>query len=121
MDASVLYDGHNLTLAKSTGIGTYARTLAATAASIGFKAEILLGGNSGIDRKDPQLSEINLFDALTALQASPKLRVERYLAGLWGKPFGVKSAEFSRAGAVVKGVMSSLGWLRQDACRSRPV
>ncbi len=108
MDASVLYDGHNLTLAKSTGIGTYARTLAATAASIGFKAEILLGGNSGIDRKDPQLSEINLFDALTALQASPKLRVERYLAGLWGKPFGVKSAEFSRAGAVVKGVMSSL-------------
>ena len=63
---------------------------------------------ASIDRRDPQLSEICLFDALTALQASPKLRVERYLAGLWGKPFGVKSAEFSRAGAVVNGVMSSL-------------
>src|SRR5271165_5972745 len=108
MDASVLYDGHNLTLSKSTGIGTYARTLAATAARIGFKPEILLGGNASVDRKDPQLSEIVLFDALTALKPSPKLRLERFLANLWGKPLGVRSAEFSRAGAVLNGVMSSL-------------
>jgi glycosyltransferase involved in cell wall biosynthesis len=108
MDASVLYDGHNLTLSKSTGIGTYARTLAATAARIGFKPEILLGGNASVDRKDPQLSEIVLFDALTALKPSPKLRLERFLATLWGKPLGVRSAEFSRVGAVLNGAMSSL-------------
>ena len=108
MDASVLYDGHNLTLSRSTGIGTYARTLAATAARIGFKPEILLGGNASVDRKDPQLSEIVLFDALTALKPSPKLRLERFLAGLWGKPLGVRSAEFSRVGAVFNGAMSSL-------------
>jgi glycosyltransferase involved in cell wall biosynthesis len=108
MSATVLYDGHNLTLSNSTGIGTYARTLAATASRIGFKPEILLGGNAGIDRKDPQLSEIGLFDALTALQASPKLRLERRLAGLWGKPFGIKAAEFSRVGAVFNASPSNL-------------
>jgi hypothetical protein len=68
MEGGILYDGHNLTLANSTGIGTYARTLAATAAKVGFKPEILLGGNASIDRRDAQLSEIGLFDALTALK-----------------------------------------------------
>jgi hypothetical protein len=82
MEAGVLYDGHNLTLANSTGIGTYARTLAATAVKMGFKPEILLGGNASIDRRDPQLSEIGLFDALTALK--PSSRCE--LSG--GCPFG---------------------------------
>lgn len=108
MNASVVYDGHNLTLSNSTGIGTYARTLAATAARLGFRPEVLLGGNASIDRKDPQLSEIGLFDALTALKPSPRVRWERALAGLWGIPFGVKPAEFSRVGAVFKGSASSL-------------
>ncbi len=80
MEAGILYDGHNLTLPNSTGIGTYARTLAATAAKVGFKPEILLGGNASIDRRDPQLSEIGLFDALTALK--PSLRARQAIAEL---------------------------------------
>ncbi len=108
MEAGILYDGHNLTLANSTGIGTYARTLAATAAKVGFKPEILLGGNASIDRRDPQLSEIGLFDALTALKPSPRVRSERLLARLCGKPLGIRPAEFSRVGAVFKSSASSL-------------
>lgn len=100
MTASVLYDGHNLTLENSTGIGTYARTLAAIAANIGLKPEILLGGNASIDKRDPQLSEVTLFDALTALKPSPKVKFERALAGFVGKPLGIRTAEFSRVGAV---------------------
>jgi glycosyltransferase involved in cell wall biosynthesis len=108
MNASVLYDGHNLTLQNSTGIGTYARTLAATAARIGFTPEVLLGGNAGVDRKDQQLSEINLFDALTALEPSRRLRWERKRSNLWGKPFGIRPVEFSLSGAVFGSSASNL-------------
>lgn len=119
MNASVIYDGHNLTLSNATGIGTYARTLAATASRIGFKPEILLGGNSGINRKDPQLSEIELFDALTALKPPPKVRFERALAGLWGKPFGIKAAAFCRVGAVFNASASNLdGFARMHVAPS---
>ena len=100
MSANVLIDGHNLTLANSTGIGTYARTLAAGIAGVGLKPELLLGGNSGVDRKDPQFTEIALFDALTAMKPSPKARLQRLLAQAIGRPFGVRAAEFSRVGAV---------------------
>jgi hypothetical protein len=65
MEAGILHDGHNLTLANSTGIGTYARTLAATAAKVGFKPEILLGGNASIDRRDRQLvAHVIAFDGV---------------------------------------------------------
>ncbi len=100
MSASVLIDGHNLTLKNATGIGTYAANLAATAASLGFRPELLLGGNSSVDRKEPELSEIFLFDALTQLKPSPKIQVQRLLAELTGKPFGIRAGEFSRVGAV---------------------
>ena len=73
MSASVLIDGHNLTLKNATGIGTYAANLAATAVSLGFRPELLLGGNSSVDRKEPELSEIFLFDALTQLKPSLKI------------------------------------------------
>lgn len=100
MSASVLIDGHNLTLPSSTGIGTYARNLAAAIASFGLKPELLLGGNADVDPKDPQLSEIALFDALIALKASPKTRFKRLLAEGVGRPFGVRATPFSRVGAV---------------------
>ena len=110
MTGNVLYDGHNLSLQQSTGIGTYARTLAATAAGIGFQPELLIGGNAGIDRRDPQFSEIALFDAVIAEQPSLKLRLGREAARYIGKPFGIRSAEFSRAGAVVSGPSSLDGF-----------
>ncbi|HTR15373.1 MAG TPA: glycosyltransferase family 1 protein [Roseiarcus sp.] len=100
MAGNVVYDGHNVTLRHATGIGTYARALAATAASLGFRPELLIGGNASVDKKDPQLSEVTLFDALTALKPSLKLRAERALASFMGKPFGMKASEFVRVGAV---------------------
>lgn len=100
MSASVLIDGHNLTLPNSTGIGTYARNLAAAISSFGLKPELLLGGNTGVDRNDPQFSEIALFDALIALKPSLKTQFKRLVAQGFGRPLGVRAAEFSRVGAV---------------------
>jgi glycosyltransferase involved in cell wall biosynthesis len=100
MNASILYDGHNVSLKNETGIGTYTRALAATARNLGLKPEILVGGNSSFNKKDPQLSEISFFDALTANHLPQKVRLERLLAKYAGKPFGIRTAEFSRVGAV---------------------
>ncbi len=108
MNSSIVFDGHNLTLSNPTGIATYARTLAATAARIGFTPELLLGGNASIDRRDPQLSEIFLFDAATALKPSQKVRLERTLASIWGKPLGIRPVGFSPVGAVFRGSPSTL-------------
>jgi len=111
MSASVLIDGHNLTLQNATGIGTYARNLAAAARKLGFEPELLLGGNSSVDRRDPQLSEIFLFDALTQLKPSPKIQAQRFLAGIAGKPFGIRATELARVGAVEdSSAMSLLGF-----------
>ncbi len=100
MSASVLIDGHNLTLTGATGIGTYARNLAAAARTLGFEPELLLGGNSSVDKKDPQLSEIFLFDALTQKKPSLKIQAQRILASLTGKPLGIRAEELTRVGAV---------------------
>jgi glycosyltransferase involved in cell wall biosynthesis len=108
MSARVLIDGHNLTLRNSTGIGTYARNLAATISGIGLKPELLLGGNASVDQKDPQFSEIALFDALTALKPSQKVRVQRLVAAAIGRPLGVRATPFSRVGAVFDPSAASL-------------
>ena len=100
MSASVLIDGHNLTLTGATGIGTYARNLAAAARTLGFEPELLLGGNSSVDKKDPQLSEIFLFDALTQKKPSLKIQAQRILTSLTGKPLGIRAEELTRVGAV---------------------
>ena len=60
----ILLEGHNLTLASATGIGTYARTLANTARTIGFATDVLISSHAKYDRKDPQFSEISFFDPL---------------------------------------------------------
>jgi glycosyltransferase involved in cell wall biosynthesis len=108
MNGSVLIDGHNLTLRNSTGIGTYARNLAATARRLGYEPELLLGGNSSVDRRDPQLSEIFLFDALTQSKPSLKIQAQRIVADLAGKPFGIRATELARAGAVEQSSTASL-------------
>jgi glycosyltransferase involved in cell wall biosynthesis len=108
MTNRIVIDGHNLTLSNATGIGTYARTLAATAAKIGFKPEVLLGGNARIDRRDLQLSEIRLFDAPTALGHSAKSNLQLMWARLWGKPFGIRPVEIPLSGNVFGSSASSL-------------
>jgi len=100
MTQSVLIDGHNLTLPHASGIGTYARNLASAVGAIGFQAEVLVGGNSAIHRKDRELSEIELFDRLTQVKPSRNLRFQRLVAQLIGKPLGVSAYELSRIGIV---------------------
>jgi glycosyltransferase involved in cell wall biosynthesis len=100
MSGAVLFDGQKLTAENATGIGTYTRTLAETVRSLGFKTEILVGGNAPISKKDPQLSEIEFFDALIAKRAPLSVLAERLLARVVGKPFGVKPGVFERVGAV---------------------
>jgi len=87
-------------MAGATGIGTYTRTLAATARRLGFETDVLVGGNAGVDKRDPQLTEVTFFDALTAARTPFSVHRERFLARLLGKPFGVRAAAFSRVGAV---------------------
>jgi glycosyltransferase involved in cell wall biosynthesis len=108
MRGAVLYDGHNLTMKGATGIGTYARTLAATARDLGFRTDIIVGGNAAIDKKDPQLSEITFFDALTDIRPPWSVRRERRLAQVFGKPFGIRPTEFARVGAVFDSAPANL-------------
>ena len=109
MGSTILYDGHHLTMAGATGIGTYTRTLTETAQTLGLRTEVLVGGNSAIDKRDPQLSEVSFFDARTNARAPLSLRWREAIAKVVGAPFGVRPSAFSRVGAVVDVTPSSLG------------
>ena len=67
MAHSILLEGHNLTLKHGTGIATYARVLAASLRNLGFFTELLVGARCSIDRRDPVLNEVGLFDAVADL------------------------------------------------------
>ncbi len=101
MTAKILYEGHNLTLANATGIGIYARTLAATAREIGYQTDVLISSNARYDRKDPQFSEIAFFDPLIAKKPSLGIRADWAATFLFGKPFGVRPSKFRRTGSVI--------------------
>jgi glycosyltransferase involved in cell wall biosynthesis len=101
MTARILFEGHNLTLASATGIGTYARTLAHTARTIGYETDVLISSNARYDRKDPQFSEIALFDPLTARKPSVAVRVASLSASMFGRPFGMRPSKFQHIGSVV--------------------
>jgi hypothetical protein len=58
----ILLEGHNLTLTAGTGIATYARVLAETAAQLGYRPDVLVGTRRGLDRRDPVLSEVSFYD-----------------------------------------------------------
>ncbi len=108
MSAGILYDGHHLTMKAATGIGTYTRTLAETARRLGFETEVLVGGNAAVDKRDPQLSEVTFFDALTAARTPLSVHRVRMLGKVFGKPLGIRPAAFSRVGAVFDATRWSL-------------
>lgn len=108
MTGSILYDGHNLLMRNATGIGTYTRVLAATASHLGYRTQLLMSGNVPINKKDPQLSEVLLFDALLEKRPPPRIRAERALAKIIGKPFGISPVQYSSVGAVQDGSDKSL-------------
>lgn len=100
MTGTILFDGHNLMMRNATGIGTYTRALAATASHLGYRTQLLMSGNVRFNKKDPQASEVLLFDAVLETTQPPHIRRERWLAQYLGKPFGIRPSEYSRADAV---------------------
>ncbi len=97
----VLFDGLNLSLAKGTGIATYTRSLVAAARSLGCEPELLVGCNAGFDRRDPQFSNIALFDPEIAAHPSRRIRLGDKLARLFGQPFGARTSTFEGFDAAV--------------------
>jgi len=63
MTKHLLLDQSNVVASMGTGIATYAKNLAIAAGQAGFGVDALLSAHSGIDRKDPILTEVQLYDA----------------------------------------------------------
>jgi glycosyltransferase involved in cell wall biosynthesis len=76
MTKNVLLDQSNVVSRMGTGIATYAKNLARAAGAAGFGVDALLSAQSGIDRKNPILTEVQLYDAPQA--SSPRA------TGVWG-------------------------------------
>lgn len=101
MRTKILFDGHHLSVANATGIGTYARTLATTARAIGYGTGVLISSNARRDRKDPQFSEVAFFDPLTTQKRSIGTQLGLLSGLLLGKPFGLHLSKFQRLGSVI--------------------
>ena len=95
----ILLEGHNLVLPTGTGIATYARQLVETLRRLDLVVELLIGSPRGIDRKDPILTEISLFDADRKPNLGHKIAAEwrRLTIG----PFAASPVPLASAGAVV--------------------
>ena len=74
MTDHVLFDQSNVVSRMGTGIATYAKNLARAAGQAGYAADALLSTQSPIDRRNPILTEVQMFDApqkSTALWSGP--------------------------------------------------
>lgn len=100
--ATVLLEGHNLTLPTGTGIATYARHLADAVRDLGYRTEVLVGSNRRIDTKDQQLAEIVLLDAPSNSSVLHKAGV------LLGAPLGVRPATLEGLRGTVKSATRGL-------------
>ncbi len=88
MPKKILFEAHALTLKTGTGIATYARNLAKTASGAGYDAELLLGIDRPINRRDPLLAEIALYDANKPPSFNPMTSVTRAIDWTIGVPWG---------------------------------
>lgn len=105
---TILIEGRDLALREATGIGSYARTLAAAARQIGCNTEALISSNAWYDRKDPQLSEIAFFDPLVAQHPSLRIRRDLLLARYFGVPLGVRPGAFPNFASPLGAAASAL-------------
>ncbi len=92
MPKKILFEAHALTLKTGTGIATYARNLAKTASGAGYDAELLLGIDRPINRRDPLLAEIALYDANKPPSFNPMTSVTRAIDWTIGVPMGSAGA-----------------------------
>ncbi len=102
MAPTILYEGHNLTLRSGAGVATYARNLAAAARTLGYAPRILVGVNKELQRKEPLLTEIALYDARSATGPSSwPAMLETAKSAVIGKPFGIRTMEFAPSATIL--------------------
>lgn len=91
MPKNILLEAHATMISQGTGIATYARNLASTAAGLGHDVELLIGIERSINRKDPLLSEVMLNDAVDPKAIDPLKLAARGIDWVTGVPGGVKA------------------------------
>jgi len=100
MAKTILFEAHNLTLAKGTGIATYARHLSQAARRVGYATSALIGLNANIDLRDPVLGEIQLYD-VPSKQWDVLKRPQLVTDFLAGAPFGIRPFRLPAGGQVI--------------------
>jgi glycosyltransferase involved in cell wall biosynthesis len=96
MAPTIVYEGHNLTLRSGAGVATYARNLAVAARTLGYTTKVLVGVNKELQRKEPLLTEIALYDARSDKGPSSwPAMLEIAKSAVIGKPFGIRTMEFA--------------------------
>lgn len=96
---TIIVDGYNLGLEKSTGVATYGRNLCRAIKDIGYDVGVLYGGKS-TRSKNAFLSEVAFFDG-----AKPKSQgiygFPRMLTGAMSAPFGCRVDRVPVTGGVI--------------------
>lgn len=97
--SSIVVDGYNLGLEKSTGVATYGRNLCHAIKSMGHSVGVLYGGRS-TKAKNPLLSEIAFFDGAVrpklGWSAGPRMALDALFA-----PFGCHVERVPITGSVI--------------------
>lgn len=96
MSKTILYEGQNLSLARGTGIATYARTLSKIARDLGYSTDVLIGADGPLRAGDEDLSEISFYDAVNKQGPRWSHRLIMKLREVVGAPFGIKPVTFRR-------------------------
>ncbi len=112
----VLIEGHNLTLARGTGIATYARGLAAAVRAAGHATQVLVDTNRRLPPNDPKLAEVLLLDGAHRTNLIDAAQVEMRRA--FGAPLGVRAVSVGAPlGAVTEPGGALAGFERIHAVR----
>lgn len=99
-NSKILYECQNMTLARGTGIATYARNLASEARAAGFQTAGLFGTRGSLMGRNSVLSEIQLFDAYDKKQTMAE-KVDHAIRWLHADPFGMRAKPVRRRGIVI--------------------
>lgn len=97
MTKTILYDGLNIALKTGTGIATYTRNLANTAASLGYQTGVLQSV-AGALPKDGRMRQVTLFDDPDLYRSPTTLNYAGYALR---SPFGVNATRLDLDGFVL--------------------
>jgi len=105
---TILYEGQDLTLPSGAGKATYAKNLGAAARRLGYATKVLVGIDKALQRREPLLTEIALYDARAERWPSWPVNTELAGAAIIGKPFGIATVELIGGGSIVDAPQSNL-------------